>query len=796
MMAPNAFVKPIAPNVFNIPTELLECDNWIETQLNRGAAPNWTKQPNWKPKTFQDAYKACSATQYVGMVFRSSHPYVIVDLDVASEGSHKSAMKNLTPQAIDLIEHIPTYIEKTKSGKGLHLHYKVKDKKQWPFNIKKVKEEFTGEIYVKKGFVIFTNNPHPDLSTPYIAEITFQELAKLIPSLKKAEVIDAKIPYQQPATAFHGGIKELTEMLRNLSPWPNPRIIRAYEGFEKQGYDSYDFWNKIICSVKDYCSRNNISGTDGLGLLDIWSQQDTSGSYDEKDSAGLTGFDAVKAKWDSYDPAKDKTFVSYKTVQMYAEICKMDWPIQDSKGHVIKHINNYSALIDYHNLSFEQNSYMEGHFRIKGDKDVKKKHWRRQGMKEGELYTTQELELFNYTYVQNEYPSAPPLPFKHATEFFRAHMNATWNVYNPIYEWITSEPFKGKSIERDFFKIFTYQRAFEKHADFFNQVLKKACMQLLKSFQYQGPFQQDTLMPILQGPEAIHKSTFIRLLLGPELGKNYFGVISEGVTEKWNRKDVELKLIRYAIVEIEEIDNQLKGDKSSALKALISNDKIYVRLPYGRQTKIFPRRCILIGSSNSDTFNLSRFGNRRTPILPLSYIDTSALLKINMQQLWAEWLTELKADLSKNPSSTTLWTLSKSQEALTNRLSSGFFAGSDADFILDEMFDWKHPFTLDYITRSGKNPINPNPHILFTLKELTSLVQEQAGISKKIKPGALRHSVKQRIAEWTGSTKEAVITQRPVTGFIEHGIFHYKDRKLYLMPPRITKFQEDEEKYT
>ena len=792
-MMPKGFKEPQVPGAYDIPSSLISCDNWIETQLNRGAAPNWSKHKDWKPKPFGQALKDATESQYVGMVFRKSHSYIIIDLDVESGDSHKGSMKTLTPQAIELIEAYPTYIEKSKSGKGLHLHYEVEDKDEWPFNIKKVKTEFTGEIYVKKGFVIFTNNPHPDISIPTVAKVSFKDIAELIPSITSAEIIEAPIEYkhEQPS-GFQYGLKDLTIMLNQLTPWPSPQIKRAYEGFEGQPYDNYDFWNKIICSVKDYCTRNNISGTEGLGLLDIWSSKDISGSYDERDSAGLTGYDAVKAKWDSYDLAKDSSYISYKTVQMYAELGKLNWPHMDTKGRVIKHYDNYVELVEHHNISFSQNSYMEGHFRVNGDTDPIIRNWTRQGAPDNTLFSTAELELFNYKFCQREFPSAPPVDIRLTTTFFKTYMNDNWNLYNPVEEWIKSEPYAGISYEKQFFSIFTFQQAYKQYAEFYCSVIKKTCMQLLKSFIYEGPFQQDTLMPILQGPEATHKSTFIRLLLGPELSKTYFGVISEGVTSRFNRKDIELKLIRYGVVEIEEIDNQLRGDKSSALKAMISNDKIYVRVPYGRQTKIYPRRCLLFGSSNSDTFNLSRFGNRRTPIIPISFIDTDALLSLPMQQIWAQWLDELRRELARDKVSTKYWTLTGEEEATANRVSSNFFAGNEVDYILDDMFKWNHPFTSDYVTRTTNCKHNPNPQIFFSLKELTSLVQEYVGIGKSIKAGAIRHAIKQRTSEWTDTVKKPREMGRPVTGFIENGVFHYRDRKLYLVPPRTTPFSGEE----
>ena len=137
-------------------------------------------------------------------------------------------------------------------------------------------------------------------------------------------------------------------------------------------------------------------------------------------------------------------------------------------------------------------------------------------------------------------------------------------------------------------------------------------------------------MMILTGPQGKGKSTFISKLAG-----NWF---SDSLVSFDGKEAMELIQGTW-INEVAEL-NAFNRSEVAAIKQFLSKQDDYYRPAYGRKAVSHPRRCILIGSSNSDDYLRDATGNRR--FWPIDIWVTEPELSIfedldkDRDQIWAE----------------------------------------------------------------------------------------------------------------------------------------------------------------
>lgn len=136
----------------------------------------------------------------------------------------------------------------------------------------------------------------------------------------------------------------------------------------------------------------------------------------------------------------------------------------------------------------------------------------------------------------------------------------------------------------------------------------------------------DTMM-VLRGPQGGKKSTAVRAL-APET--KFFSDYMPDIRDK----DCEIQLGNTWIQEVSELSSFRRADIES-LKAFITRTEAMVRRPYAVNPELVQRRCIFIGTTNSDSYLTDDTGNRR--FLPVDVGEILPLaIEIDRDQLWAE----------------------------------------------------------------------------------------------------------------------------------------------------------------
>lgn len=205
-------------------------------------------------------------------------------------------------------------------------------------------------------------------------------------------------------------------------------------------------------------------------------------------------------------------------------------------------------------------------------------------------------------------------------------------VYNPINTFFSNLPkWDGVDYFAEIMKYINLQH--DENEVYFEAMFKKHLIRTVKCAT--DPNYTNRMVFIFYGPQEIGKSELIKWICPRELYDDEMIDTSS--------KDSLLKLARYLIVNMEELDN-LQRKEVAKLKAYISKGDINTRVAYGRNDERFSRVASFFGSTNKNDI-LADESNTRWIILKVkSFNWQEYTVKINPLQLWAQAVELLKQD--------------------------------------------------------------------------------------------------------------------------------------------------------
>jgi len=222
------------------------------------------------------------------------------------------------------------------------------------------------------------------------------------------------------------------------------------------------------------------------------------------------------------------------------------------------------------------------------------------------------------------------------------------NPVNPVMDFIQSKPWDGISRFNDLLSTIETRPGYS--PELLALLLQRWLISAVAAAAKSSGFWSKGVL-VFQGKQSIGKTKWAKRLLPKELSEY---LIKTGALVDPQDKDTVIGATSYWIVELGELDGNLRKADNARLKGFISQEFDQFRKPYGRTEEKFPRRTVFFASVNPEEFLTDDTGNVRwwtVPVIGLNYEHD-----IDMQQLWAEVFVWYEAGEK--------WWLDQNEEAL------------------------------------------------------------------------------------------------------------------------------------
>jgi len=208
------------------------------------------------------------------------------------------------------------------------------------------------------------------------------------------------------------------------------------------------------------------------------------------------------------------------------------------------------------------------------------------------------------------------------------------NQYDPVREYLDRVAEQVPPTQIDYLAT-CYLRPHDTPGTLYDAMLRCTLIAAVRRV-YEPGAKHDSAC-VLMGPQGCGKSTFWR-----NLGGAFFSDALRDVSSK----DDLMVLHRSWIMEYGELDFLTGRRHAGQVKAFLSQQVDTFRVPYGKATEDFPRRCIIVGSTNRDSgFLVDDTGNRRFWVIPTtaaSHIPVDGLL-LERDAIWSAAVAAYRA---------------------------------------------------------------------------------------------------------------------------------------------------------
>lgn len=203
------------------------------------------------------------------------------------------------------------------------------------------------------------------------------------------------------------------------------------------------------------------------------------------------------------------------------------------------------------------------------------------------------------------------------------------NRYSPVQDYLNACQvlWDGQDHIKAFFQHLHIDPAFKENTDFYEMLFRRWLIGAARIAFNDGNEAMQGII-VLRGPQGVGKSRLLyKLLPNPTWG-------SDGVILDPSIKDDVLKVTRVFLVELAEVGETLRKEKTDRIKAFVTQKADDLRRPYRRTTEKLPRTTAFIATVNGDNFLKDSTGSRR--FWTISITDIEDFVDYDPAQLWGQ----------------------------------------------------------------------------------------------------------------------------------------------------------------
>ena len=204
-------------------------------------------------------------------------------------------------------------------------------------------------------------------------------------------------------------------------------------------------------------------------------------------------------------------------------------------------------------------------------------------------------------------------------------------LYNPVAEYIKSEPWDGIDRLQDLYDTLKVREDFPEPLKC--RLIERWLISAAAAALMPSGFRSRGVLTLV-GSQSLGKTTWIANLVQDHNFRDSFIKLDHHLDA--GSKDSLITAISHWIVEIGELESSFKRDVAR-LKGFITAEMDKVRRPYGRGDSEYARRTVFCATVNDDQFLVDTTGNTRFWTIPVTKINYNH--GIDMQQLWAQVAT-------------------------------------------------------------------------------------------------------------------------------------------------------------
>lgn len=825
--------------MISIPSELLAIKQWtISHSLSDLKRPLDSLYRHGGAWDYHKAKRQAGEHKRIGFYVTPEDPYILGDIDHVDHPMDREYIASTLPMGFcDLLFNHSVYSEASPSGNGIRFIARLKDtetKAQLIGDYRKNRDPLgfsSTEVYpeghlkagqpVKREAQLNIGRPWQTITgntTPYssnrISVITLDMVQELFNFKLKSDQEVVGTDYRPPPDLSGSelpSLQEIVQALRQL-PWDeNPRIQRAFKLTFEEEYSSYEYWLKVLMAVSDYASRLANPNDVNICLEEIvkWSAKDEAGFESEED---------VINKWESFFRQEMK--VTYHTLLSLVWYNSLHWPqvkplskkqIQagvTTSTPLVAQYANFKAMIDFYGLKLYRDANNPHKMYIDGDYDIIEKYFRSletryyHGKYHGPWTHKTLATKFNAMCQDHGYVNVTMANMAQNIAIWAGEIYKTVDLvklyFDTPYDQLLPEYrdeetiIAASSVEflYDCLDIDHLTNDPAKEEAIYFKYYKSWLMGIARNIFYPKSQHMNNCVLLLTGPEQVRKTSHFKYILPEFMREERVAFTTHGFANEGSVRDVTKLASTNNVIVWDEIEQYLDSDTESNFKKLIDNNPVKIIDKYEVLDTFLRPIAVYGGTSNKQEFQLSDTGSRRLFIIPVKWVDTDAMTKVN----WWKVINDLKDEIIAAPAEEPPWLLSEEQLQFQSLLHSKVTTKSSLDLIIDDMFDFNSEWVGHSRRRLPEDFDFNDSSYMWTAAAISKRVR-RSGISDKFTRKHLINVLKRACSKWTETTRKTRTFDNS-TVVIKKGVTIYGGRDKFWMPPLRESSSTKQEYFT